>query len=97
MAETRKHTPGPWKVVDHLNVVTDDDTEALIARVDDGDVSEHQAEGDAKLIAAAPDLLRACEAALNDWREHLGNMARHEPDYLELCRAALKKARGQSS
>ena len=57
-----KHTPGPWGQCN-----------CMIYAVDDGepiarclDKKMHRAFSDAKLIAAAPDLLIACELALLD-------------------------------
>jgi len=49
---------------------------------------------DARLIAAAPDLLQACEAALTDWHSHPRNFERKEPPYLAELRAVIAKARG---
>ncbi len=59
----------------------------------------------ARLIAAAPDLLEACESALSgleaDMRQHLGRMAEAEfqkrwasHGIAQILRAALKKAKG---
>ncbi len=60
-----KHTPGPWKAVDNRTVRTVDETHKkgglIIA-----DVFGHSADntkGNARLIAAAPELLAVCEEA----------------------------------
>lgn len=59
------HTPGPWVVDDDGDVCTDD-LERLVAAVDWRHVSLRNGEAlaNAHLIAAAPDLLHACEALL---------------------------------
>lgn len=46
----------------------------------------HIDEADARLIAAAPDLLEACKAALSD-----------DQPYIEKCRAAIAKATGEQA
>lgn len=58
-----KHTPGPWKVGDRhyvLPTITSD-TDSYICLL--GGENETRS-GNARLIAAAPDLLRCCEASL---------------------------------
>jgi len=78
MSET-KHTPGPWSL-EHWDygegrpdetmptICTDDTAVAqvlAIFRPDDADHGESERDANARLIAAAPDLLAACEAAFN--------------------------------
>jgi hypothetical protein len=66
--KTSKHTPGPWNVNGmHDNGtpevwVYDDKADQLVARVI-CETKRHEA--NARLIAAAPDLLEACKAALS--------------------------------
>ncbi len=92
---TGKHTPGPW----HLHV-TDYGSLSILA-ADGGYVSdigygfgevgaEEHAElvVDHTLMAAAPDLLAACEAA----RETCDAEGDHQTR--DLCDAAIAKARG---
>ena len=51
------HTPGPWKVFDRTLVGTDD---IAVANVKGSDsISDAQDEANARLIAAAPELLAA--------------------------------------
>lgn len=64
-----KHTPGPWACSPNddtatfpLEVWCRDDPRILVCRVQQHDPGAAQA--NAHLIAAAPDLLRACEVAL---------------------------------
>lgn len=63
-------TPGPWVVTPKdggifhdVNVCREDGLAVAVA-VDNGDISPETALANAKLIAAAPDLLAACEAAV---------------------------------
>lgn len=88
------HTPGPWKVVDRLYVWTDDAVGCEVAKVCDENIDDDmlgQCDADARLIAAAPDLLDAVEELLiylADW---------DDPDN-ETCqraRAAVAKAKGE--
>ena len=61
------HTPGPWKTQKAYYVGAEDDEQAILA-IDPtyGEVklAEVYDRSDARLIAAAPDLLAACEALL---------------------------------
>lgn len=62
MSTSKTHTPGPWSVDESgCDVLTPDGWR--IARMDLTD----QGEADARLVAAAPDLLAACRAALQDF------------------------------
>ena len=70
------HTPGPWTT--HADapfevVMDDGDVNPLIATVNacSASVDRPQALADARLIAAAPDLLAALEA-LTAWAERMG-------------------------
>jgi hypothetical protein len=83
-----KHTPGPWTFEAEPNGVTfsiwyDDDTQ----------VAESQTKDDAKLIAAAPDLLEACEYVVKWHREHdSGEGELFGLDFVTTCIAAIRKA-----
>ena len=60
---TPKHTPGPWHYEDGTKTIRSETTNYWIATMDSWDVAvDHGA--NAALIAAAPDLLAACNAAL---------------------------------
>ena len=82
-----KHTPGPWNtyVNDHRSVVVrkmfDDQTESNeIARCCSGFA-------DARLIAAAPDLLEALKAVVR--------VADRKTDEFDAARAAIARAEGK--
>ena len=63
-----KHTQGTWQYTYLPSVVTDCDGEEItLARVDpDCALVLEEAIANAHLMAAAPDLLAACKAALED-------------------------------
>ena len=96
-----KHTPGPWKI-----------RKSVLARNDFAIAAEHfiiaetfwhvgpamfkDAEANARLIAAAPDLLAACETAVTLFE--MDNET-NEPGtsawaWLQVARDAIAKARG---
>lgn len=66
-----EHTPGPWKAVRHGStagsIVCDIGRALEIVRSDGGETHNEAIEADARLIAAAPDLLAACEALLEQY------------------------------
>lgn len=93
MTKDNKHTPGPWKA--HLNVPTavipghiikqDDSVGRPIASLFEGGGTKGKPEqiANAKLIAAAPDLLQ-----LVQWITRVTN----NPEIGIKCDAAIKKA-----
>lgn len=91
--EQAKFTPGPWRcVVIGVGGGWNDPVNVCEVRSEDGDrhVAEHIFEQDARLIAAAPDLLRVAELVV-DWLDE-------EPGSHKLCdaaRAAIAKALGE--
>jgi hypothetical protein len=105
--EKVRHTPGPWKArkiqgytaywsVDAPRV---EDREPQICKVSGGlYIDAPQTEANARLIAAAPDLLAALAdicSHINEWGEILQG---HEEDALAACVAGEKlarKARGE--
>lgn len=59
-----KHTSGPWKVSNsdnELSVVTGDDKYLISKIVGDDRIPGCEDQANARLIAAAPDLLEACK------------------------------------
>lgn len=98
-----KHTPGPWSVTESsdwtgmsgVSLGIDDaagqegERDYHLATVVHGDPEELAA--NARLIAAAPELLEALEDALQYLQHHLPDEA------LEPHRAAIKKARGEAA
>ena len=99
-----KHTPGPWSATHIIGSwwIEDDDPTAFcrrrIAIVDDGAGIESP-DANARLIAAAPELLAALEAA----REFIiDGMAMgfvgmpEDEDVMEVIEKAISKAKGES-
>lgn len=85
------HTPGPWEYqystgTSHKNCpweIIFGDVECIAESVYE--------EADARLIAAAPDMLAALKAALEDLRDVPG---KHAPPSVEMVEAAIAKATG---
>jgi len=95
------HTPGPWKVVDRLYVWTDDDVGCEVAKVCDENLDDDmvgQADADASLIAAAPELLqrlRECVTWLEDYYDTV-SLDDDQSQHLDTARAVIAKAEGRS-
>lgn len=95
-----KHTPGPWTASLPEDRLSDAAISARtpiyknianIARVYRRD-SERQRDADARLIAAAPDLLAALDELLAD--KYLSDPI--NADRMAAARAAIRKARGEA-
>lgn len=96
---TKKHTPGPWELVVDLpdsryrstRVVADGYGFSAPYRLKPGSGRDPQQEADNALIAAAPDLLAACEAAalVMTCTDRLGHMAPRRGCNCSRCRVAL--------
>jgi hypothetical protein len=94
------YTPGPWSVIEGESNCThpDDECYGCVDGPDDFTICDVFADTDelkvaapsnARLIAAAPDLLEAAKAALND------RMYKEWPGVADLLIAAITKAEGQ--
>lgn len=94
-----KPTPGPWRpviIIDYRHAIRVVNDEGEVARVVcGGDVSREEAEANARLIAAAPDLLATLEALL----PAVGEFPRdpYTLGLVEDARAAIRKARGEDN
>lgn len=93
-----KHTPGPWGVPDQgRGVVSKGSTtggwEGLIATADCGDYARSRDEGlaNARLIAAAPELLEACQRLLAHLEE-VESMHKGSDDDEIFARMVIAKA-----
>lgn len=93
------HTPGPWfcENGDNRWTVWDDEGMACICDVHAGVEPDPSGATHARLIAAAPDLLAACEALMEAQRradagEHGGFGV--YVDAIDAARAAIAKAKG---
>lgn len=90
-----KHTQGKWYVSDipqegGCYIYTDNNRFSAIARVYKGN-NPHaaEAEANARLIAAAPDLLEALDTAV----QYID--AKRYPELMQMCEAAISKAKGE--
>jgi len=98
------HTPGPWTMAALLpdgRIVT---RAAYEIRTDEFDVATHipfcgpiRKEADARLIAAAPDLLEACKDALETLNALAHFLNGGEQDSIELLLLAIAKATGEDA
>lgn len=96
---TTQHTPGPWKATTDFNPLEDTESKPrtdlqTVAYESSPNtwwaIAEHCSPGDARLIAAAPDLLAAARAIL-DTATPLPEVA----SVRALARAAIAKVTGQ--
>lgn len=99
---TTKHTPGPWSVtkakhgVDMSHYVValatpDRNDRALVVHAEQGD--DGQGDANARLIAAAPELLEALEWALRAMEAR--NPLWAEGERFVAARATIAKAKGE--
>ena len=95
-----KHTPGPWATDQkehdepHQNIRVQAGKRGIcLVWMDDAPVRDYNAEqrANARLIAAAPDLLEALKAMLTNWEED----SAYGSDAADKARAAIAKAGGE--
>lgn len=85
---TTKHTPGPWKQESELGIGPQ-----LLVKCNDALVARATSIEDARLIAAAPELLEALQYALNRISFLEGfTEGKADPSNLPMIRAAIAKA-----
>jgi len=104
-SDMSKHTPGPWTVHHFLDndgmancpqdcgiYEIEEANETIVGHQRDGNHGEAiiEAEANAKLIAAAPDLLAACKRLLEEVSD-----PRIWGRYVDRARAAIAKAKGE--
>jgi hypothetical protein len=82
-----KHTPGPWTVNGLVVVSLSEDCVVHLPSMTDTPIDECRA--NARLIAAAPDLLAACKAV----RDAFAPMGFYGPEHA-LLTAAIEKVEG---
>lgn len=103
MSKQAKPTPGPWQAgrpdtrttstVTGKWVYDSADRYIAIAACEDG-MAQEELMANARLIAAAPQLLAACEAVM-DWYDRDGSVG-GAVDPMEQLSAAIKAARGMT-
>jgi hypothetical protein len=94
-----KHTPGPWQV-HGSHIYTADPERALLAQVfnSGSKASDYPLQANARLIAAAPELLEALKECLPYVGQTLANTGSMDAYYTEAkaC-AAIAKATGEQT
>ena len=90
------HTPGPWDVEPKGSRHFVDGADGLtVAYLDRAGVRERsEIEANARLIAAAPELLEALEAVLPDLEHYVATHGPGPDKRLAAARAAIAKAKG---
>jgi len=96
MSESR-HTPGPWQVVDghypgFREIIGPSFTISIVMLATDLTIHDRwNREADAQLIAAAPDLLAACESFVGAYPTGIN---KDLDEAYRAARAAIDKAKG---
>jgi hypothetical protein len=88
-----KHTPGPWEIQKADDAYCIASIGHLVIMPVAGKVKHDNSEADARLIAAAPELLEALEAMLEAYDDGVGKD--WERPYWLKAHAAIAKATGQ--
>ena len=100
------HTPGPWRITTDFIGVYDSEARRIANMDSDGapDFSEDETLANARLMAAAPEMLAALEAVIDDLREGIQDAldngasefwVANARKRLLNARAAIRKARGE--
>lgn len=90
-----KHTPKPWKITgDKLCVALKNNKYISIML---GEFTKEEAEANARLIAAAPELLDVVQAYIDQGADEHAELDGHDPEHCNYCAAldALAKAEGR--
>ncbi len=97
-AVVSKHTPGPWRIWDNpmaWNVVIWAGEKQVGIATGNIEVSREQAIANAHLMAAAPDLLGACMAAMAYLVDPPSGFKENREAAADIIRNAIKKAEGR--
>lgn len=90
-----KHTPGPWRVVQDPTNISLQVYGQTLALFECWRRSDEQTElANARLVAAAPDLLASLQLMVDRFLDTEGSYGAWENDALEAARAAIAKATG---
>ncbi len=94
-----KHTPGPWTQwaalssdIYNIRYIDGDNSEPVATIRHPVNMHQSEALANARLIAAAPELLEACEAVLSALNSHQA----YDKDMRPLLRSVITKAKGES-
>jgi len=86
------HTPGPWRYEASTKTIRSQPANYWLASMNSWDGAvDHDA--NARIIAAAPDLMAACRAVLDEFPAF---DSKRIESVKNICRAAITKAEGRS-
>jgi len=102
MNNRNKHTPGPWIVSDETREnfvwILDENSDTGVCMVHTDTDSKDESDANARLIAAAPELLEALESMLDYLKRQAKENSRREwalhNAHAEFMRNAIAKATG---
>ena len=94
------HTPGPWKCVEEGEanqwaLLSDTPNHWLISFLFNGDTMSAKQAANARLIAAAPELLAACEAMQEYIAQLWSDAPEDAPAFMFDAMDIIKKAKGE--
>ena len=95
MNEKIKHTPGPWTVEPSMDLWGHYIIQEAYDQTEDSEDSFEIDEANAKLIAAAPDLLEACQWALawlEEYEQYISDGPIGDSEEYRRLQKAIKKA-----
>lgn len=87
-----KHTPGPWYLGEYAEVYGPVGYGQIAGMSPNSNIEQRKA--NARLIAAAPDLLEALQIVVNDWTAQFERNGHLAPSWCKQARAAIAKAGG---
>jgi hypothetical protein len=90
-----KHTPGKWQIANIGGIIQIESPDAVVCRMVNQGASVkplEQEKSDAKLIAAAPELLEALLILLDEDAPELGFRSLSASERIKRAKAAIKKA-----
>lgn len=98
-ADTAQHTPGPWRVIpatmSHFLIESAGAIVAEIPKTTTAPASFTECEANARLLAAAPEMLAALKE-LHAWAITVSDGKAFNEEELCVTRAAIAKATGQA-
>lgn len=93
-----KHTPGPWAIdwnIGRLDIHSSGPLIATVPRNVRDDEADRVAQQNARLIAAAPELLSALQAIVTSLADHDDEGMIEHAEQMVTARAAIAKATGK--
>ncbi len=96
-----KHTPGPWNTIwiDGTHVIDANGGKTDIAHIINRG-NPDTTEANARLVAAATDLLEACQAVIDEMEAVFVDTDEMAPEWVaigNMCREAIAKATGETT